>query len=441
MSLGEVFNVLVAENNMDYEFTNNILKVSALKTKTFMIDYINAVREGTAHLKASTDSSPYETDNGVGDEIEDNAIKAVEKFDFWETISDEITLILNNGTEDYMAVQPIINKNAGLVTVTGTKSQLDRVDRYINGMQSRLKQQVMLDVSVISVDLSNSYSKGVDWSQFKLGFDSYIDYNKNNRNILYDSDGKVTASGGTVTGNRRNSLSNAFSTTPGDGFIVGAALNFNVSGMINFLELTGNTKTISSPKVMTLNNQPAIITVGDVINYVLLESLESTEGTGTVSQDVKQYSTFIGVLLYITPTIADNGEIILRINPSLSDFRTYQDELGVTASEGTSMEGARIMAPNTKERKISTVVRVNDGDTVILGGMIEQTKTKDGTSVPILSSIPLIGNIFKSSKDALSVTELVFIITPRLVNNTSELQIADSLKDLGYSKSTYSQYD
>ena len=125
MSLREVFNVLITQNNMEYNFVNNVLQVSTLQTKTFKVDYINAVREGTANLKASTDSSPYEfADERDTEVLEDNTIKANERFSFWENISDEITLILNNGTENYVAVAPIINQNAGLITVTATKSQL-----------------------------------------------------------------------------------------------------------------------------------------------------------------------------------------------------------------------------------------------------------------------------------------------------------------------------
>lgn len=427
MALREVFNVLVSENNMDYEYKNGILQVSALKTQTFKVDYINAIREGTANIKAAIDSSPYEFDDDRGtDGMEDNAIKASERFSFWETISNEITLILNNGTEGYIAVAPIINQNAGLITVTATKSQLKRVEDYINSMQNRLNKQVILDVSIISVDMNNEYTTGIDWSKFKLGFDSYLNYGKNNQ-LNYDANGKVISE--RVGGSRINSLNKAFGTTDnGSGFIVGAAFNFNIAGMVNFLELRGKTKTISSPKVMTLNNQPAIITVGDVINYKLQTDIDNSD-TGTSRVTYEQYSSFIGVLLNITPTISDNGKIMLRINPSLSNFKYAEDDKLEVAK-------GRDKAPDTNERKISTVITANSGDTVILGGLIEQRKGKNNTSVPVLSSIPLVGNLFKSTSDVLKVTELVFVITPRLVNDTSR-PVADSLKELGFSKSLY----
>ena len=159
LSLREVFNLLISENNLSYEYSNGVLKISALETRTFKVDYITSIREGTAVTKSSVDSAPVEVGEGSGsndsEDKDDNKITTKEKFDFWEKISDEITSILNNGTEKYVAVAPIVNQNAGLVTVTGMKSQIARVDRYLKGMQKRLNRQVLLDVSIISVELSN----------------------------------------------------------------------------------------------------------------------------------------------------------------------------------------------------------------------------------------------------------------------------------------------
>lgn len=435
LSLREVFNILINENNLGYEFNNQALMVSALQTKTFKIDYITSIREGSAIVRASTDSSPKEFDAERNTEvIDDNVIKATEKFDFWANVSDEITYILNNGTEKYEAIPPIINQNAGLVTVTATKAQLKRVDEYIKELQRRLKRQVMLDVTIIEVQLNNSYTKGIDWSKFELGFNTYVDnrstpsnFNFGNPvgprtlNIIPDGDSSKYGRLSTQGWSGKASTSNGV-------WAIGANLNFNINGAINFLETKGKTKVISNPKVMTLNNQQAIITVGDIFNYILIESKNSSDSSTTVSENRKMYSTFIGILLNITPEISDQNKIMLRINPSLSELKYKEDDRRQDTPRG--------IAPDTREKKVSTVITVNDGDTVILGGMIAQSKDKKNTNVPVLSNIPLVGNLFKSTGDILSTTELVFIITPRLMDNTN-VNIADSLKELGYSKSLY----
>ena len=231
MSLSEVFDLLLNEKNLSYEFANNVLKISSLQTRIFKIDYITSVREGTAITKASVDASPSEvgssssSDSSSSDiKNENNLIRTTEKFDFWEKLDAELKAILNNSSEHITAPDPIINQNAGLITVTATPSQLKRVEKYIAEMQRRLKKQVIIDVSIIAVDLNNEYKQGVDWSKFELGFNTYI----GNAN---PSD----SSGAKWIGNKGNSPTDSFGKT----LNIAANLNFSIDGMINFLETNG----------------------------------------------------------------------------------------------------------------------------------------------------------------------------------------------------------
>ena len=209
------------------------------------------------------------------------------------------------------------------------------------------------------------------------------------------------------------------------GFILGGGVDINLEGVINFLETKGNSKVISSPKVMTMNNQQAIISVGDNINYQITSSNVSSDTGTTVTQDVTQYSTFIGILLNILPEVSDDGKIMLRINPSLNTFKYQEDNVRQTA--------ARSIAPDTLQKKLSTVVQVNSGDTIVLGGLISQETGKNVNKVPVLGDIPAIGYLFKNVTDSLRSTELVFIITPKVVNINETGNVKDSLKSLGYS--------
>ncbi|MBE2984206.1 pilus (MSHA type) biogenesis protein MshL [Campylobacter sp. RM9344] len=425
MSLNEVFNLLLHEKNLSYEFSNNVLKISSLQTKIFKLDYITSVREGTAITKASVDSAPVEVGESSGSsqslndsQSADNLIKTTEKFDFWEKLDAELKAILNNTSEHIIAPDPIINQNAGLITITGTPSQIKRVQTYIDEMQKRLKKQVIIDVSIIAVDLKNEYKKGVDWSKFELGFNSYIGNNPSNG-----------ASGAGWT-NRGNGLSAGFGQT----LNIAANLNFSLDGIINFLETNGRTKVISSPKVTTLNNQQALISVGDNVNYrVMEETSNNNVNSDRTTVTYKQYSVFIGILLNLLPEVSDNNKIMLRVNPSLSTFKYSEDD---TRTQNSTI---REIAPDTIQKKLSTVVHVNSGDTIVLGGLIGQTKGKDNSEVPILSSIPLIGNAFKSTKDVSKTTELIFVITPRVVDLNDPAPISQSLKDLGFSKTLYEQ--
>ena len=425
MSLSEVFDLLLNEKNLSYEFSNNVLKISSLQTRIFKIDYITSVREGTAITKASVDASPSEvgnsssSDNGSSDiKNENNLIRTTERFHFWEKLDAELKAILNNNSEHITAPDPIINENAGLITVTATPSQLKRVEKYIAEMQRRLKKQVIIDVSIIAVDLNNEYKQGVDWSKFELGFNSYI-----------GNQGSSTGSSASWT-NKGNSLSDGFGRT----LNIAANLNFSLDGMINFLETNGKTKVVSSPKVTTLNNQQALISVGDNINYRVMEETDNgsnNNNNNRLTTTYKQYSVFIGILLNLLPEVSDNNKIMLRINPSLSSFKYAEDD---TRSQNTAI---REIAPDTVQKKLSTVVQVNSGDTIILGGLIGQTKNKQNTAVPLLADIPLIGSVFKSTRDGVKTTELIFVITPRVVDLEDPKPVQQSLKDLGFSKSIY----
>ena len=420
LTLHEIFNILLSQNDLIYSFRKNILSISSVDTRIFKVDYITSIREGRAVVKASADSAPIQVD-GAGNADTDannqeNIIETTEKFDFWERMAGEIEAIMNNGKEGFKAPLPVVNSNAGLVSVTGTKAQLERVDEYISKLNKSLKKQVMIDVRIVSVDLNNEYQRGVDWSKFDLSFNSYL--------------GGNPATPSQFTFGRWNDTHTAWDiVTPSmnpirGGFILEGAVNINLEGVINFLDTTGTTRVVSSPKIMTMNNQQALISVGDNINYQIINSVTGLE-TGIVNLDVQQYSTFIGILLNLLPEISDDGKIMLRINPSLNIFKYAEDNRRQTTP--------RTIAPDTMQKKLSSVVHINSGDTVVLGGLISQESGDGTTKVPGLGNIPVLGYLFKSEKKILRNTELVFIITPRIVDIDEGNNIKDSLKSLGFS--------
>ncbi|MDY5467242.1 MAG: pilus (MSHA type) biogenesis protein MshL, partial [Campylobacter sp.] len=370
--------------------------------------------------KASADSAPIQVD-GAGNADTDannqeNIIETTEKFDFWERMAGEIEAIMNNGREGFKAPLPVVNSNAGLVSVTGTKAQLERVDEYISKLNKSLKKQVMIDVRIVSVELNNEYQRGVDWSKFNLSFNSYLGGNQATPSQFTFGRWNETHTDWDIVTPSMNPIRG--------GFILQGAVNINLEGVINFLDTTGTTRIVSSPKIMTMNNQQALISVGDNINYKIINAITGIE-SGFVNLETEQYSTFIGILLNLLPEISDDGKIMLRINPSLSTFKYAEDN--------RRQEIARNIAPDTMQKKLSSVVHINSGDTVVLGGLISQ-ESGDGTAkVSGLSSIPVLGYLFKSEKKALKNTELVFIITPRIVDIDEGNNIKDSLKSLGFS--------
>ncbi|MDY4830256.1 MAG: pilus (MSHA type) biogenesis protein MshL [Campylobacter sp.] len=430
LTLHEIFNILLSQNDLIYSFRKNILSISSVDTRIFKVDYITSIREGRAVVKASADSAPIQVDGAANTDTDgnnqENIIETTEKFDFWERMAGEIEAIMNNGKEGFKAPLPVVNSNAGLVSVTGTKAQLERVDEYISKLNKSLKKQVMIDVRIVSVELNNEYQRGVDWSKFDLSFNSYLGGKPSN---LASQGGQEPTPSQFTFGRWNETHTDWDIVTPSmnpirGGFILEGAVNINLDGVINFLDTTGTTRVVSSPKIMTMNNQQALISVGDNINYQILNAVSGLE-TGVVTLDVEQYSTFIGILLNLLPEISDDGKIMLRINPSLNSFKYQEDNRRQTTP--------RTIAPDTMQKKLSSVVHINSGDTVVLGGLISQESGNGTTKVLGLSSIPVLGNLFKSEKKLLVNTELVFIITPRIVDIDEGNNLKDSLKSLGFS--------
>lgn len=406
LSLDDIFEVIISDNDLYYNYNRNFLRVSALKTKSFKVDYITSVRTGSATLDASLEGASAEDSDNESISSSTNNIASTESFDFWSTMAAEVTSVLNAGSEDYQANPPIINQNAGLITVTGTKKQLDRIEEYLKTMRERLHRQVLIDVSILTVDLEKNKNTGIDWSKFQLGLNSNTNFtnNVNNDSPEYSSLATVNSA--------LNIVNNA---------------TFSMEGVLNFLRSNGDTQVVSNPKVLTLNNQQALITIGDTYNYKITTTTNSSDTGASVSEEEEIKSLFVGVLLNITPQITDEGEIILRINPSVSELK--DQDIGDAAT--------RTIAPDTTEKKLSTVVKVHDGNTIILGGLITTTKGTSNSKVPILGDVPVFGYAFNHEKISDEVQELIFIITPRIIGAKDKTK--QTLKDLGFSKKIYEQ--
>jgi general secretion pathway protein D len=173
---------------------------------------------------------------------------------------------------------------------------------------------------------------------------------------------------------------------------------------------------------MTLNNQPALITAGTELFYKTINTSTLAGGTtGEQSRTEIVSSVFSGVLLDITPEISKDGTITLRINPSVSE----------TASSISTDNATRTMPPDLSRRQISSVVSVQDGNRIVLGGLINRKSTNNTTKVPFLGDIPGIGYLFKQENIGEKVEELVIIIEPHIVKKDGS-NVA--LSDLGYSR-------
>jgi len=415
MALNEIFDVLVTSKGLGFEYDRNVLKISGLTTKTFKIDYVTTAREGKSNTDISLtgDSGGDEGgSSGSSSSLSTGAtITSSDKFSFWETMEKELNSILNASTDTFKTQAPIINKEAGLVTVSGTQEQLNRVGTYIDSLMDRLHKQVMIDVKILSVNLDNSKQTGVNWSELyklqnvKVGYESV---NTSNVDTYAES---------SITDIVNNGIfhSNLLRLTGGT----------SVTDVLKFLKTQGDVTSVSNPKVVTLNNQPAVFSSGDQLYYKLSSSSRQTgtaAATETYNNEVVK-SVFAGILLDITPEITDDGEVILKINPSISSVK----------SEVAADDGVRRLPPDLQKKQISSVVKLRDGEKIVLGGLISSRQGKGSYKVPILGNIPVLGYAFKQDTITEIREELVIIITPHIISSSNKTKNKHlSLKDLGY---------
>lgn len=405
LTIHEVLDLILTQNNLSYTLENNILKISYLKTKVFNIDYILSQRKGTGSTDVTLSSAsniatrstntsnsggssntPSTANSGIKIESSDEVV-------FWSTLDKELGSVLNRPEDRYAAQAPIINKNAGLITVTATNEQLDRLEKYLTKLQDKVKLQVLIDVQLFTVTMNKSKSTGIDWSQlYKLqNADLQLTYNSN----FASNNQSFTATG----------------------------VKVSLDQVVKFLKTQGNVSSISNPKVLTLNNQPALVTAGTEYFYTIKSTSTAATATGTQGTQTENNtvsSVFAGLLLDITPEISDNDMITLKINPSISE---------ATADMSTSTSATRTTPPDLTRRQLSSVVTVKDGNRIILGGLIHTTNNKSGNKVPILGSIPLLKYLFSREEDSTQVEELVMVIEPHIVHKDKNNL---SLTDLGY---------
>ena len=424
-TLKEILELVLTQKGLFYNLNNNILSISYYKTKTYKINFISSSRSGSSNLDATN-----------------SKVKNKYNFDFWSKIKDQIYDLLKSnyyldpyytilGKQSFISeteskaflnaniqknktnekgnfkgkgnkggqvkksflslsasiYPPIVDKESGIIIVTGTMKQLKAVDKYINNLMNSLTKQVLIDVHIYSVELSKSHKTGIDWTNLS------ITLNKTNVPL------RARYLGGSQS--------------------VFNAATFNMSAFLNFLAQNGNVNSISNPKIITLNNQKAIISVGDTIYYKYASSVV-TDQNGNPQTQYTISSKFVGVVLDITPQISDNGEIILSIEPRLSKFR---DITQLTATN-------RGMPPDTTDNTMLSIVKIKNNQTLVLGGLITNDESLKVNGVPVLKEIPIIKYLFSSKESVTTKKELVFVITPHII----DFKHKKTLRDLGFGK-------
>ena len=301
----------------------------------------------------------------------------------------------------------IINKPSSMITVYANEKTQKAVKEYIDNVKVNYASQVLIEAKVVEVILNDDFKAGIDWS-----------FNNVDK-------GGITA--GYATG--------SYATAPGgiSGHITTAIFGGSLTAAINALQTFGQTKTISSPRVHSMNNQKADLKFISKLIYFSLEKDEeedSDTGDTTTTYTSTKQEEEIGVTLAIIPSIdLKNNEITLKVNP----------ELKVKVDEVEDPSNKDNKVPIIQTRSVETSLKVKAGNILVIGGLMSEEVVNTDTGIPFLSGIPVLGNLFKSTSRSKEVRETVIFIKATIVKPNGEIEKYDRdlYKKFGRDKDNY----
>mgnify|MGYP000376046805 FL=1 len=425
----------------DVQRKGNVFHVypAGLRTETIPVNYLMMARRGLSRTSVSTggvtandnnnngnnnfDSSGNNNngnnnlgssngDNGNSNNSNGTRIETDSNNDYWSDLRDALQTLI--GTGEGRAV--ITSPQAGLVTVRAYPKELKAVREFLDQSGEHLKRQVVLEARILEVALNEGYEQGVDWSGLSASWDG----------------NKGITGGGSL-------LDSPIASTPnqifralggGAGFTISDG-NFNVA--VSLLKTQGDVNTLSSPRVTATNNQKAVIKVGTDEYFVTNASTTTTTSGNSapiVTPNVELTPFFSGIALDVTPQIDEAGRVLLHIHPSVIDT----EEQSKTINVGTADP---LVLPLAKSaiRESDTVVQANNGDIIVIGGLMKTDKQEIVSKVPLLGDIPWVGEAFTNRRESTKKVELVILLKPTVVEKDTwqkELQRSSELLDKWY---------
>lgn len=285
-----------------------------------------------------------------------------------------------------------LNRQAGIVSVFANERQHKHVAEYLVKVRRSVMSQVIIETKVLEVSLEDEYSEGVDWA------------------LLNEGDFLIGA----------NFDRPLLSTGSVDDFLQIGLIGTDFGILADFASRFGSVRTLSSPRITVLNNQGAILNVAE--NRVFFEldvdsNVNSDTNTITITVDSNIRSVPEGILINVLPSIdPDTGMITMHLRPTVT---RVVDEVSDPAVEFLDV-GVQSLIPELAVQEIDSVLNMRSGEVVIMGGLMQDTHSNDQTGVPILSELPIMGGLFKSSGDFNKKKELVVMLRASIVENGNE---------------------
>ncbi|MAY55496.1 MAG: hypothetical protein CMQ37_06470 [Gammaproteobacteria bacterium] len=300
----------------------------------------------------------------------------------------------------------VVQPQVGLVMVTATPQELERVANYIETAQDILGREVTIQIQFLEVILNKGFQSAIDFDTFGPGGSG----SSNNRITGQFGPGEEATN---IDG-----ISNPLTITT----------NFtDFDAVLRLLESRGTTQVLSSPSLKVLNNQKAVFQDGDqeFFQTNVGSNVVSSGGAVTESSSSNLQQFFSGISMDITPQISADGEITLHVHPTIT----------TVSEQNKSVDGQQVPLARTAVRELDSIIRARDGRIVVLGGLAYERSIDESAGVPGLNDIPVVGAAFDQRRRTTVKSEFIILLRPIIANPQSEQQLirerSDRLRALG----------
>ncbi len=396
----------------DISRKSNVFRVlpAGMRTETLAVNYLLMKRDGSTQTSIISGGVSQADNNGngnsnsnfnnfsgnsansnnlgnqFGNNINGTSISTRTETDFWTDLRASLESMI--GTEGGRAV--FVTPQAGLVTIRAMPDEIRDIKRFLKTSEASLQRQVILEARILEVALDDGYQQGINWSEVVANVGS-TDFTFSNTAATIGNE--ISASLGGVT-----SLS---------------FLNQDFSGVISLLSTQGNVQVLSSPRVTAINNQKAVIKVGDDEYFVTDVSSQNTitSTTTSVVPNIELTPFFSGIALDVTPQIDENGSVLLHVHPSV--IETQEQEKVV------SLNQEQIVLPLAQStiRESDTIIKAASGEIVVIGGLMQTSLTDSESKTPLLGDIPLLGELFTNKSQRETKKELIILLKPTVIGS------------------------
>ena len=416
-TLPKILERIASQTDVVYFLEGDTIKVMADKPylHIYHVDYLNINRSSSGTVSISTEigatASGLSSGGGSGGSGADNKAKSEIEIEsvneFWSSITVNIAAILDeevkqsSGSRITTGNKIIVNRESGIVAVRGTSKQHKTVKNFIDEVVGSVERQVLIEATIAEVRLSDKYQAGIDWS------------------LVSESTTGANGESVITKGASQDLLGGSLGSAPffqlaSVGNISGNPLNITLKA----LETFGDVKVLSSPKVMALNNQTAILKVVDNEVYF---TTDVTVTAGTVNADpiitidTEINSVPIGFVMAVTPYIDGNKTVTLNVRPTISRIIRFVDD----PNPSLAVAGVVSKIPVIQVREIETMLKIENKETAVIGGLMQDQINKEDRGIPGLSSLPLVGKLFAYNEEEYIKSELVIFIRPVVIEDAS----------------------